>query len=137
MPKNTKTSLEQVRAISRMLTQKVDTSIIAKEIKRSKTTVEKVRAHYRAITLDEALSHIEKRDYLPDIEYHDAEERARRISAEVRTAIIKGMADAIHLKDIVDPVPLDPRLAFAPQQVESEHQPPLSLAPHPKRGKLR
>ena len=120
-----------------MLTQKVDTSTIAKKTKRSKTTVEKVRADYRAITLDEALSHIEKGEYLPDIEYNIAERRARTISPNVRAAIIKGIADAIPAKGIIEPVPLDPRLAFAPQQVEPEHKPPLSLTLHPKRGKLR
>lgn len=120
-----------------MLTQKVDTSTIAKRVKRSKTTIEKVRADYRAITLDEALSHIEKGEVLPDIEYKDAEERARKIPAKVRTAIIRGIVDTISAEDIVDPVPLDPCIAFAPQPVEPEHKIPLSLPSHSKRVKLR
>jgi hypothetical protein len=126
MPKNTKTSLKQIRAISRMLTQKFDVPTIAMKTKRSKTTVDRVRADYRVITLDEAKSHIEKGEYLPDIEFNIAERRAKTIPADVRTAIIQGIVDAIPLEAIVDPVPLDPRLAFAPQQVEPEHKPPSS-----------
>ena len=137
MPKNKKTSLKQYRAISKLLTQKVDVSIIAKKTKRSKATVEHVRADYRAITLDEPLSHIDKGEVLPDIEHHDAEERVRRIPPMVRTAIIKWIADTIVVEDIVDPVPLDPRLAFAPQQVEPEHKPPLRLETQTNRKKLR
>jgi hypothetical protein len=55
----------------------------------------------------------------------------------VRTAIIKGMVDTIALEDIVDPVPLDSRLAFAPQQVEPEHKPPSRLETQTNRKKLR
>jgi hypothetical protein len=41
----------------------------------------------------------------------------------VRSAITKGISDTIAVEDIVDPVPLDLRLAFAQQQVDPEHKP--------------
>jgi len=152
MPKNKKTALQhktasqrgrppvsdrKVRAISRMLTRKADVPTISRAVGLSQTTVERLRADYRAITLEEALSHIEKGEYLPDIEYNIAERRARTISAKVRAAILKGIVDAIPAEDIVDPVPLDPRLAFAPQQVDPDHKPPSCPQPHPIRGKVR
>ena len=128
---------KKVRTIAKMLTQKVDLATISRTTKLSLTTVVRKRADYRAITLDEALSHIEEGEYLPDIEYHDAEERARRIPEKVRAAIIQGIVDAIPVTDILDPVPLDPRLAFAPQQVEPDHKPPSRLETHTIRKKLR
>jgi len=109
-----------------MLAQKVDISTIAKKTKRSKETVEGLRADYRAITLEEALSHIETGEYLPDIEYKDAEIRASKVLPEVRTAILKGIMDAkLRAQDILDKVPEDPHLAFAPQKIEPEHAPVL------------
>ena len=92
-----------------MLTQKVDASTIAKKTKRSKTTVERIRADYRAITLDEAFSHIELGESLPDIEYKRAEIRARSVLPAVRAAIIRGISDAISLKDILPEELLPPK----------------------------
>jgi hypothetical protein len=124
MPKKQKITPRQVKSISRMLAANEPVAKIVKAVKVSQTTVERVRADYRAVTFEAALDRLDKGDYLPDIEYKRAEIRARIVPPDVRTAIIAGIIEAkLRAEDILDEVPKDPRLAFAPQEVEPEHKP--------------
>jgi hypothetical protein len=102
----------KVKAVARMLAQadrlnqKPEIATIAKKTKLSPTTVQRIRADYRALTLDEAKSHIEIGESLPDVEYKRAERRARTVSKRVHEAIVEGIAEAIQLEDLVDSAPL-------------------------------
>jgi hypothetical protein len=116
-----------------MLAQNHAVEEIAKLIRVSKTTVERVRADYNALTFKTALSKLSPGDWLDDIQYKQAEIRARGVRGNIRRAIIAGIVDArLKVTDILDPVPTDSRLALAPQDVDPEHD-PVRLA---KRHKL-
>src|SRR5262245_59901752 len=60
MPKKPKITSRQVRSISKRLAQKYTVEEIVKAVKVSKTTVERVRADYNAITYQSALNRVER-----------------------------------------------------------------------------
>ena len=62
-----------------MLAAKEPVPKIAKVVKVSQTTVERVRPEYRAVTFEAALDRLEKDDVLPEIEYKRADRRAREV----------------------------------------------------------
>jgi len=90
--------------------------------------VERVRADYNAITLQNELSRLAPDDSLADIEYKRAERRARGVNKVWRDAIVKGMRDSISLKDLIDPLPDDPRRVFVPHKADPQHDPVVLLS---------
>lgn len=144
-------SSTKVTAIAKMLSKKATHARIAKVVGVSKTTVDRVSKLWNAMawqgkdTTD--LSDLCK---LPEGELSEARKKilqelevaftkaSEKVPKVLRAAIIKGVVAArLRAKDILDPVPLDPRLAFAPQQVEPEHKPPSRLETQTIRKKLR
>lgn len=126
MPKGPKITTRQVRSISRRLAMKDPAETIAKVLKISLTTVNRVRADYRAITYEVALDRLEPNEYLADPEYRHAERRAKGVSSEWRAAIIQGIVDAqLKATDILDGLTEDPRLASTILPVDPAHDPRL------------
>ena len=129
MPRKPKITPSQVTAIVKRLAnaKRLDKAAFASEIaetvKVSQTTVERVRADYNAITLQNELSRLAPDDSLADIEYKRAERRARGVNKVWRDAIVKGMRDSISLKDLIDPLPDDPRRASVLYEVDPQHAP--------------
>lgn len=127
MPRKPKITPRQVKAIAKRLAQNVTVLEIARAVKVSRTTVERVRADYNAITLRTALRRLTPGDYLADYEYKEAERRARGVSEAWRAAILQGIADSITRKDLIEPLPDDPRVVYAPQKIDPEHDPAILL----------
>jgi len=127
MPRKPKITPSQVTAIvkrlanAKRLDKAASASEIAETVKVSQTTVERVRADYNAITLQNELSRLAPDDSLADIEYKRAERRARGVNKVWRDAIVKGMRDSISLKDLIDPLPDDPRRVFVPHKADPQH----------------
>lgn len=92
-----------IRAISKMLTLKVDVQKIVEVVDRSKSFVESIRADYRAVTWEAPLSKIDIGDELRQIspEFQAAEARERQVPKVRRDAIILGISDAIPLSEII------------------------------------
>lgn len=109
MPRKPTVSPRKVQAIAKRLTQNVPPPEIAKAVKVSLSTVERVRADYRAFTYDAALARLDPGAYLEDPEYKQAERRAKGIAPAWRKAIIEGIADAITPDDLLDPAPVPRR----------------------------
>ena len=89
----------------------------------SKTTADRIRTDYRALTLTIPDSLRMEDGDVRDKEWKAALRRARGIRPEWREPIILGMVDAISFDDLVDPI--DPANPFAPQQVDPRHKPNL------------
>lgn len=106
-----------------MLAEGVDIATIRKTFPISKTTADRIRADYRALTLTITDSHRMEDGHVRDREWKAAIRRARGIRPEWRESIILGMADTMLLDDLVDPI--DPANPFAPQQVDPRHKPDL------------
>jgi len=141
----------KVTAIVKMLSKKTTHARIAKAVGVSKTTVDRMSKLWNAM----AWQSNDTTDFidlckLPEGKLSEARKRilqklelaftkaSEKVPKDKRAAIIKGVVAArLRAKDILDPVPLDPRLAFAPQQVEPEHKPPSRLETHTNRKKLR
>ncbi len=116
----------KISTIARLLTRKASMAAIMKAVGLSKSTVNRVRADYNAVTYETALRRVGiEGEMLRDREYRVAETRARKVPPRVRTAIIQGIANAIKLKDLLAPAPSDPHHMYAPQVVEPEHAPVL------------
>ncbi len=115
--------LATVQGIAKMLAEGVDIATIRKTFPISKTTADRIRADYRALTLTITDSHRMEDGHVRDREWKAAIRRARGIRPEWRESIILGMADTMLLDDLVDPI--DPANPFAPQQVDPRHKPDL------------
>jgi hypothetical protein len=94
-------SSEQVSAVTEMLVRKVPVKQIARETRLSKSTIDRIRADYNAVTWESARRKVDVGEMIPDIEADEAEDRERKVSKHRRAAIIEGMARAIPLKDIL------------------------------------
>lgn len=136
--------------IEKILSKKATHARIAKEVGVSKTTVDRVSKWWNAMAWQgKDTTDLSDLSNLPE-ELSDARKKmlqkltaaftkaSENVPKDMRPAIIKGVVAArLREKEIIDPVPLDPRLAFAPQQVEPEHKPPSRLETHTNRKKLR
>lgn len=94
-------SSKQVSAVTEMLVREVPVKQIAKETRLSKSTIDRVRADYNALTLRTALQKVEVGERLPDIELHDAQKRAGNVSKQRRKAIVEGIARTISSKNLL------------------------------------
>ncbi len=94
-------SPETVSTVTEMLVQGKTVAEISRQVKASKSTIDRIRADYNALTWKTALKKVEVGEMLPAIEASEAEERALKVSQERRTAIFEGIARAIPLKSLL------------------------------------
>ena len=135
MPRRPKITARQVRLISKKIALKEPVEKIKNALKISLSTINRVRADYRALTYEAALECLEHGEYLTDPEYKQALIKERGVSKQWRSAIIQGIVDAkLKATDILDNPPNDPRLAFAPQIVDPQHNPSTLLGEINRRG---
>ena len=99
MPQGPKITIRQVRSISKRIALKDPVEKIAKDLKVSLSTVNRVRADYRATTYESALDRLEPDAYLADPEYKYAEIRAKGVNPQWRDAIIKGIVKGLLMHD--------------------------------------
>ena len=118
-----------VRGIARLLTEGSDLSVIKERFPVSKTTLDRIRTDYRALTFTIPEGHRMDDGDVREKEWRMAVRRAQGIRPEWRAAIILGLSDYITSDMLIDPIDL--ANPFAPQQVDPLHKPDLI------RGKLK
>ena len=102
-----------VRGIAKMLAKGFDIPTIRETFPSvSKTTADRIRTDYRALSLTIPDGHRMEDGYVRNKEWKAALRRARGIRPEWREPIILGIADTILFDDLIDPI--DPANPFAP-----------------------
>jgi hypothetical protein len=124
---NQPVSLESVRGIAKMLGKKASIPDILKSFDVSKTTIDRVRTEYRALTCNVPESWRDEDGGVRKDQWKKILRRARNIDPpEWADPIILGLCDAIAeggAGEILDPI--DPANPFAPLPVDPDHKPEL------------